>query len=50
MLDLKFLPLTIETWPAFEKLFGPKGRLRRLLVYDMAPAKSRLRTIEGRWQ
>jgi GNAT superfamily N-acetyltransferase len=23
--NLKFLPLTIETWPSFEKLFGPKG-------------------------
>lgn len=23
--NLKFLPLTSKTWPAFEKLFGPKG-------------------------
>ena len=25
MRNLKFLPLTTETWLSFEKLFGPKG-------------------------
>lgn len=25
MTAIKFLPLTADTWPSFEKLFGPKG-------------------------